>query len=227
MHALDARARALSNVRSKESGGGGLSHSGTILRKEKDKDKDKEREHGNTGLGGHKAAGIAAIFSLNNITFIRRELLLNSNIPDLLASGGSAPSRRDSSSTSATGGGGGGGGGAPDTNIEDELNRRNRAAKTSHLEIFSPLVSCLMDAGVEHSVLKSAIGVGNTEKKDTKDRFQRFNEALEEIEQLHRTARLDRNDETLRERVKDEVIRMCVPTYTRFVQRHENFSKSG
>lgn len=168
---------------------------------------------------------------LNNISYIRRELLLNSNVPDLLASGGNGgpASRRGSTSTTGLGGGGGAGsvsmyGG--DVNIEDELNKRHRNAKSAYLEIFSPLVSCLMDAGVEHSALKNAIGVGNTEKKDTKDRFGRFNESLEEVEGIHRIARLDRNEMDLRERVKDEVVRMCVPTYTSFVKRHDNFSKS-
>jgi exocyst complex protein 7 len=184
--------------------------------------KDKDHHHTAPGHGQRFASGVAAILTLNNISYIRRELLLNSNVPDLLASGGT--SRRDSSSTTATGAGPGAS--SSDMNIEDELNKRNRQAKTSYLEIFSPLVSCLMDAGVEQSALKSAIGVGNTEKKDTKDRFGRFNEALEEVESLHKMARLDKNEPNLRERVKDEVIRMCVPTYTRFVQKHENFSKS-
>ena len=148
---------------------------------------------------------------------------MNSTVPDLLAGGGGS-SRRDSTISGASGGHTGGGGG--DAGIEDDLNKRNRIAKTGYLEIFSPLVSCLMDAGVEHSMLKSAIGVGNTEKKDVKDRFARFNDALEEIEVLHRIARLDRNEEGLRERSRDEVIRMCVPTYAAFVKRHDSFSKS-
>lgn len=181
------------------------------------------RDH-NVPPAGRQAAGIAAIFMLNNISFIRREVMMNSNIPDLL-SGGSAVSRRDSSST-ATGGGYGNSGGG-DTSTEDELNKRNRSAKSSYLEIFSPLVSCLMDAGVEHSKLKSAVGIGNTEKQDVKDRYIRFNDALDEIENIHRVARLDKNEDALRERVKDEVIRMCVPTYAAFIKRHENFSKSG
>lgn len=146
---------------------------------------------------------------------------MNSSIPDLLA-GGSAPSRRDSVSTTATGAAN-----SSDTNVEDELNRRHRAAKASYLDIFSPLVSCLMDAGVEHSKLKSAVGIGNNEKQDTKDRFARFNDALEDIESIHRVARIDRGEEALRDRVKDEVIRMCVPTYTAFLKRHDNFSSKS
>lgn len=212
--ALDSRARQITQSRVKDPS---FNPTGSVLRKDKD-------HHANAGHGQRFSTGIAAVFTLNNISYVRRELLLNSNVPDLLASTGQ--SRRDSSSTTATGAGAGGNAADASSNIEDELNKRNRQAKTSYLEVFSPLVSCLMDAGVEHSVLKSAIGVGNTEKKDTKDRFGRFNEALEEIESLHKLARLDKNEHNLRERVRDEVIRMCVPTYTRFVQKHENFSKS-
>lgn len=210
LSALDARSRQIVNSRVRDPS---FNPAGSVLRKDKD-------HHAGPGHAQRFASGVAAIFILNNISYVRRELLMNSNVPDLLASSGH--SRRDSSSTTATGAGAG----SSDANIEDELNKRNRQAKTSYLEVFSPLVSCLMDAGVEQSVLKSAIGVGNTEKKDTKDRFGRFNEALEEIESLHKLARLDKNEHNLRERVRDEVIRMCVPTYTRFVQKHENFSKS-
>ena len=213
--ALESRARLISNSRMKDPSG--LHASGSVLRK------DRNDHHAAPGGGQRFASGVAAIFMLNNVSYIRRELLLNSNVPDLLASSGG--SRRDSSSTTATNTGAASGS-SSDINIEDELNKRNRQAKTRYLEIFSPLVSCLMDAGVEQSVLKSAIGVGTTEKKDTKDRFGRFNEALEEVESLHKVARLDKNEQNVRERVKDEVIRMCVPTYTRFVQKHENFSKS-
>jgi exocyst complex protein 7 len=107
----------------------------------------KSRDGSNAG-SNRQSIGLSAIFMLNNVSYVRRELLLNSNVPDLLASGGAA-SRRGSASTVLTGVGGtsvsayGG-----DVNIEDELNKRNRNAKAAYMEIFSPLVSCLMDAGV-------------------------------------------------------------------------------
>ena len=218
LQSLDARAKYMSGSKANLSSHG----SASVLKK------DKEHGHSAANIGNRQAQGLSAIYMLNNVSFVRREILLNSNVPDVLA-GGEAPHRRDSGSTGggfAVGSGGGEGGGN-DAGIEDELNRRNRSAKTGYLEIFSPLVACLMDAGVEHSVLKSAIGVGHTEKKDIKDRFARFNDALEEIEGLHRIAKLDKNEEGLRERSKDEVIRMCLPTYAAFVKRHDNFSKSG
>lgn len=235
-NALDARARAIASVRSKESGGvGGLSSSGVLQKSHN----NNNSSGGNTSTpSSRQAAGLSAIFMLNNISYIRRELLLNSNVPDLLASNGGTASRRGSASTTHTAMGGGGAAGSVsmyggDVNIEDELNKRHRNAKSAYLEIFSPLVSCLMDAGMNDghhhsSALKNVIGVGrgDNEKKDTKDRFGRFNEGLEEIENLHKLARLDRNEADLRNRVKDEIVRMCVPTYTSFVKRHDNFSKS-
>ncbi|KAK9899473.1 hypothetical protein P389DRAFT_78 [Cystobasidium minutum MCA 4210] len=220
--ALDARARALASVRGKESGG--LSASGVLT-------KSHNNASGPSTASNRQSAGLSAIFMLNNISYVRRELLLNSNVPDLLASNGGAASRRGSASTTQGGSVSMYGG---DVNIEDELNKRHRNAKSAYLEIFSPLVSCLMDVGMsgDHhhgasTSLKNVIGVGgNNEKKDTKDRFGRFNEALEDVEALHRIARLDRNETDLRERVKDEVVRMCVPTYASFVKRHDNFSKN-
>lgn len=213
LQALDARARALGSFRHAPG-------SSSVLKKDKD-------QYGSGSGGNRQGAMSSAMFMLNNISYVRRELLLNSNVPDLMTSAGGNGSRRDSSSTTVTATNST----TPrDFDIEDELNRRNRQAKTSYLEVFSPLVSCLMDAGVEQSVLKSAIGVGNTEKKDTKDRFVRFNESLEEIENLHHrlpNCKIDKNEDLLlRDRLRDEVVRMCVPTYTAFVKRHENFSKS-
>lgn len=225
--ALDARTKAMAGVRTREGGGaGGGSMNSSVLQKSSNKDNQY------SSATSRQSSALSAIFMLNNIAYVRRELLMNSNVPDLLASGNngiSSSNRRDSTSTSATGPGGGGSGIGGDAGIEDELNKRNRLAKSNYLEIFSPLVSCLMDAGTEQSMLnlKNAIGVGgNSEKKDTKDRFIRFNESLDEIENIHKVSRLDKNESDLRERVKDEVVRMCVPTYTAFVKRHDGFSKS-
>lgn len=192
----------------------------------------KNRDGSSSNSLNRQAAGLSAILMLNNVSYIRRELLLNSNVPDLLASGGGIASKRGSTSTIGQGGAGSVSAYGGDVNIEDELNKRHRQAKSSYLEIFSPLVSCLMDAGMNEShstssALKNAIGGGHSQdKKDKKDRFTRFNESLEEIENIHKFSRLDKNEFDLRERVKDEIIRMCLPTYTNFVKRNDNFSKS-
>lgn len=59
-------------------------------------------------------------------------------------------------------------------------------------------------------------------------RFVRFHDAFEEVEGLHQTARLDEGEAELRERLKGETLRMVVPTYTKFIAKHQagDFSKS-
>lgn len=148
--------------------------------------------------------GMGSIFLLNNLSYVRREIL-SSQVSDLL--------------------------GEP---CEDELNRKMRTAKSAYLEIWSPLVSALLDAGTEQSTAAGAIkaavkGGASTERRETKDRFVRFFDAFEEVESLHHAARLDANEHELRERLKDEVDRMVVPTYSKFLARHRHgdFSKSA
>ncbi|KAK4700095.1 RNA-binding protein NOB1, partial [Phenoliferia sp. Uapishka_3] len=167
--------------------------------------------------------GIAAIFLLNNLSYIRREVL-SSQIGDLLGEA-----------------------------CEDSLNKRMRSTKASYLEvrlssltfwtaqaqhnafkIWSPLVSALLDAGIDQSGVAGGIKAGisslkgGDEKRETKDRFVRFHDAFEEVESLHAAAKLDEGEQELRERLKGEVERMIVPTYTKFLARHRNgeFSKN-
>jgi hypothetical protein len=185
-----------------------------------------------------RAAGVSAIFTLNNLTYVRREIL-SSHISDAFSD---------------------------ESSCEAELNRRNRAAKAAYLEIFSPLVACLMDGGEFSSglsapsssgpggggagglglaagaaALKAAataavVGAGSSsggaaaerERREVKDRFTRFQEALSDVESLHRAAALDPSEADMRQRLKDEVSRMVCPTYAKFHSRHQKgeFSKS-
>ncbi|GAA6008793.1 hypothetical protein JCM10207_001726 [Rhodosporidiobolus poonsookiae] len=149
--------------------------------------------------------GTASIFLLNNLSYIRHQTL-SSSISDLVGE-----------------------------QAEDQLNKRMRAAKAAYLDVWSPLVSALLDAGfAEQSgaagALKAGLGAvkgaGGTERRETKDRFVRFHEALEDVEGLHAQARWEEGEVELRERLKGEVERMVVPTYAKFVQRHrkDNYS---
>ena len=148
-------------------------------------------------------AGVAAILFLNNISYIRREVL-SSQIGDILGEG-----------------------------CEDLLNKKMRTAKSNYLEIFGPLVSALLDAGPDSSgavgAIKAGIGAvkGGGEKRENKDRFLKFQDSLDDIESLHHSAKLSEEDSELRERLKGEVERMVVPTYSKFLARHNaEFSKS-
>ncbi|GAA6058460.1 hypothetical protein JCM3770_002734 [Rhodotorula araucariae] len=149
--------------------------------------------------------GTAAIFLLNNLSYIRHATL-SSSVGDTLGE-----------------------------SAEDALNKRMRATKAAYLDLWSPLVSALLDAGfAEQSgaagALKAGLGAvtggGGTERRETKDRFVRFHEALEDVEALHAQARFEEGEAELRERLKGEVERMVVPTYAKFVQRHrkDNYS---
>ncbi|KPV77764.1 uncharacterized protein RHOBADRAFT_41762 [Rhodotorula graminis WP1] len=149
--------------------------------------------------------GTSSIFLLNNLSYVRHSALSTSIIDTL---GESA---------------------------EDALNKRMRTLKAVYLDVWSPLVSALLDAGfAEQSgaagALKAGLGAvkggGGTERRETKDRFVRFHEALEDVEALHHQARFEEGEAELRERLKGEVERMVVPTYAKFVQRHrkDNYS---
>lgn len=148
-------------------------------------------------------AGVSAIFFLNNISYIRREVL-SSQIGDLLGEG-----------------------------CEDLLNKQTRSAKANYLDLYAPLISALLDAGSDTSgavgAIKAGIGAvkGGGEKRENKDQFLKFQDALEEIESLHAGAKLSEEDSEMRERLKGEVERMVVPTYSKFLVRHNaDFSKN-
>lgn len=132
-----------------------------------------------------RSSACAAIFVLNNLAYCRREILTGS-ASDVLGE-----------------------------QAEDDLNRRMRSSKAAYLEVFSPLVSCLMDAGESTSLagaLKSAATGGAAPSADRERRLARFADALSDIEGLHRTARLDPGEAELRERMHDEVERMVLPS---------------
>ncbi|KAK4057193.1 exocyst complex component exo70 [Microbotryomycetes sp. JL221] len=150
-------------------------------------------------------SGVASIFLLNNVSYIRREVL-SSHVGDLLGE-----------------------------QCEDSLNKKMRSTKASYLEIWSPLVSAMLDAGLDQSGAAGAIkaGIGavkgvGTERRELKDRFLRFNDAFAEVEALHNVAKIDEGEAELRERLKGEVERMVLPTYTKFLAKHRNgeFSKN-
>lgn len=146
--------------------------------------------------------GMAAIFLLNNLSQVRREILASS-LGDLLGRAG-----------------------------EDGLGQRLRGLKIAYLEIWSPLVSALLDQGLDNSGAAGAIRAvtGGADKRETKDRFVRFADAFDDVQALHRAAPWDlAADLELKEKLRDEVEKMIVPTYTKFVAKHAagDFSKSA
>ncbi|PLW50127.1 hypothetical protein PCASD_01797 [Puccinia coronata f. sp. avenae] len=149
--------------------------------------------------------GVGAIYMLNNFTYIRRELL-ESAVLDIYGD-----------------------------QLAEQLNKRVRTCKVRYLEIWSPLISALMDAGAEDGkfglgAVKSALPGqhAGAERRDVKDRLGRFNDAFEEVMLLHQAANIASNDPDLKDQLRNEIERMIMPTYAKFTQRHEGgqFSKN-
>lgn len=149
--------------------------------------------------------GVGAIYMLNNFAYIRRELI-ESAVLDIYGD-----------------------------KLAEQLNKRVRTCKVRYLEIWSPLISALMDAGADDGkfglgAVKSALPGqhAGAERRDVKDRFGRFNEAFEEVMLLHQAANIASNDPDLKDQLRNEIERMIMPTYAKFTQRHEGgqFSKN-
>jgi exocyst complex protein 7 len=133
--------------------------------------------------------GVGAIYMLNNFTYIRRELL-ESAVLDIYGD-----------------------------QLAEQLNKRVRTCKVRYLEIWSPLISALMDAGAEDGkfglgAVKSALPGqhAGAERRDVKDRLGRFNDAFEEVMLLHQAANIASNDPDLKDQLRNEIERMIMPT---------------
>lgn len=133
--------------------------------------------------------GVGAIYMLNNFAYIRRELI-ESAVLDIYGD-----------------------------KLAEQLNKRVRTCKVRYLEIWSPLISALMDAGADDGkfglgAVKSALPGqhAGAERRDVKDRFGRFNEAFEEVMLLHQAANIASNDPDLKDQLRNEIERMIMPT---------------
>lgn len=58
--------------------------------------------------------------------------------------------------------------------------------------------------------------------------FSKFYDGLDDLERLHRAYPIARDDPLLRDRLRNDVIRMICPMYARFLAKHRtgDFSKS-
>lgn len=99
---------------------------------------------------------------------------------------------------------------------QDVLNSSFRTAKAGYFDSnFSPLMQTLLE---DKDKSKSA----------TKEKFTRFFDALEEVAERHRLARVLQDDREGRETIKEEAVKLVVPSLQRFTQRTagKEFSKS-
>ncbi|KIP11817.1 hypothetical protein PHLGIDRAFT_62971 [Phlebiopsis gigantea 11061_1 CR5-6] len=99
---------------------------------------------------------------------------------------------------------------------QDALNSAFRTAKAGYFDSnYSPLMQTLLD---DKDKSKSAM----------KEKFTRFFDALEEVAERHRLARVLQDDRESRETIKEEAVKLVVPSLQRFTQRTagKEFSKN-
>ncbi|UZJ52730.1 hypothetical protein CBS101457_002050 [Exobasidium rhododendri] len=151
----------------------------------------------------------ASIFLLNNIGYIKREIL-----------------RSDRESVSGLGACLGSVGG-------ELLDGALRAANTTYLDAWNPIVGAIIEEGVglntkSGSKITAMTMGGGGERAAVKDRFAKFYDGLDDLERLHRAFPVAKDDPQLREKLRSEVIRMICPMYARFLAKHRasDFSKN-
>lgn len=99
---------------------------------------------------------------------------------------------------------------------QDLLNSNFRTAKAGYFDSnFSPLMQTLQE---DKDKSKSA----------TKEKFTRFFDLLEEVSERHKIAKVLQDDQSGREQMAEEVVKLVVPSLQRFIQRNtgKEFSKS-
>ena len=99
---------------------------------------------------------------------------------------------------------------------QELLNSNFRTAKAGYFDSnFSPLMQTLLE---DKDKSKSAM----------KEKFTRFFDVLEEVAERHKLARVLQDDRESRETIKEEAVKLVVPSLQRFTQRTagKEFSKS-
>lgn len=99
---------------------------------------------------------------------------------------------------------------------QDLLNSAFRTAKAGYFDSnFTPLMQTLLE---DKDKSKSA----------TKEKFVRFFDVLEEVAERHKLAKVLQDDWDSRETIKEEAVKLVVPSLQRFTQRNagKDFSKS-
>ncbi|KDN48502.1 hypothetical protein K437DRAFT_267572 [Tilletiaria anomala UBC 951] len=148
----------------------------------------------------------SAIFLLNNVGFLQRELAAapvsqNNNVSMLEVLG---------------------------QDCDDMLSGTLRSAHTAYLDAWGPCVQALMEdvplaGGTQSSGAKSKLATslgGGNDKAIVKDRLARFYECLDDMEQLHRAFPFSKEDLEVRTKLLREVSRMICPLYNKFIVKH-------
>jgi exocyst complex component 7 len=102
---------------------------------------------------------------------------------------------------------------------QDLLNSNFRTAKAAYFDAnFSPLMQLVTE---DHAA-------GSKGKTAAKEKFTRFFDLLEEVGERHRVARVLEGDDEGRETVRDEVVKLIVPSLQTFMRKakEKDFGKS-
>ena len=152
-----------------------------------------------------KSSAHAAIFVLNNLSILRRELVEACDPVSLDPSKSDSPSNRDI-------------GDLLGESAEDELNRAFRSARISYLDtVWKPALVALtsdeLSTTSQGPHVPAALG-GTAEKRQlVKDKFTRFNESFDKAERLHIKHPIGKRDKTLQVRLSKEAKAMLLPPY--------------
>ncbi|KAJ7598627.1 Cullin repeat-like-containing domain protein [Mycena floridula] len=100
---------------------------------------------------------------------------------------------------------------------QDIINSNYRTAKAAYMDAnFSPLMQAFMDDPKDKG------------KSNAKERFTRFYDLLDEVVERHKIAPVLEDDPNGRESMCEDITKLVVPSFQRFVQKHreKEFSKN-
>lgn len=152
-----------------------------------------------------KPSAYSSIYTLNNLSLLRRDLIEACEPVSLDPSKTDSPSNRDIGDLL----------GEP---AEDELNAAFRASRITYLDtVWKPALVALtsdeLSTTSQGPHVPAALG-GSAEKKQLiKDKFSRFNDAFAALEKLHIRHPVGKRDAALQTRLNKEAKAMLLPPY--------------
>ena len=103
------------------------------------------------------------------------------------------------------------------------LNQALRNARTTYLESWNSVVSCLTDDVPGITRQGSRLGhFGADRSANSRDAFTGFSEGLAEKERVHRLHPIMRSSGGLNESLRDDVVRLVCPLYSVFLAKQKS-----
>jgi len=141
---------------------------------------------------------ISSIYLLNNLSYIRNNLILSSssNASDILGVAG-----------------------------ESELNRAFRDAKQKYLESWQSLADLLSDSATSGSSSRFGSVVGGGDRQASKEGLTNFFSRFEEMEGISRHHQLSKQDPNLRDRLGLDVKNIVMNALNSFQSKHTKLER--